>query len=75
MARVVKFSNELRDSIEEALDKGDYTGKIRPYYYGIRYNEKIILIPLRTDCPRKFSLFIRNIHTNFKYIHIALIGF
>lgn len=62
MGRVVRITNTLRDSLDETLDKGNTTGKIRPYYYGIPYQtNKIILIPLRSNCPRSFSLFIQNL--------------
>ncbi len=60
MTYVVKIDNDFRDSLIETLDKNDRTGKVRPYYYGLPYREYIILIPLRSNCPRSYSLQIYN---------------
>ena len=54
--RFLKINDEFRDSLEETLDKNNHSGKVRPYYYGISYENKIILIPLRSKCPRSYSI-------------------
>lgn len=40
--------------------KNNHSGKVRPYYYGISYENKIILIPLRSKCPRSYSIPVYN---------------
>ena len=55
--RIVNIDNKLRDSIEEALDYNDKTGKKRPYYLGISISKaKAILLPIRGKCPLSYSL-------------------
>ncbi|WP_195233864.1 hypothetical protein [Holdemanella biformis] len=39
--RFLKINDEFRDSLEETLDKNNHSGKVRPYYYGISYENKI----------------------------------
>ena len=58
--RFLKINDEFRDSLEETLDKNNHSGKVRPYYYGISYENKIILIPLRSKCPRSYSIPVYN---------------
>lgn len=54
--RFLKINDEFRDSLEETLDKNNRSGKVRPYYYGISYENKIILVPLRSKCPKSYSI-------------------
>ncbi len=58
--RILKISDCFRDSLEETLDKNNHSGKVRPYYYGIPYKDKMILVPLRSKCPRSYSIPIYN---------------
>lgn len=58
--RFLKINDEFRDSLKETLDKNNHSGKVRPYYYGISYENKIILIPLRSKCPRSYSIPVYN---------------
>ena len=58
--RFLKINDEFRDSLEETLDKNNRSGKVRPYYYGISYENKIILVPLRSRCPKSYSIPIYN---------------
>ena len=60
MAYVVQIDNNFRDSLDEALDKNNHSGKVRPYYYGVPYKNYMILIPLRSNCPKSYSLRIYN---------------
>lgn len=58
--RILRISDSFRDSLDEVLDRYDCSGKIRPYYCGIPYEDKFILVPLRSRCPRSYSLPIYN---------------
>lgn len=48
------------DSLEESLDSYNHFGKVIPYYYGVPYKNKIVLVPLCSKCPRSYSLPIYN---------------
>lgn len=56
MFRIVRISKELRDSLEECLDRNDTTEKIRPYYLRVMYKNYVVLLPIRGNCPRSYSL-------------------
>ncbi len=58
--KILRISDSFRDSLEETLDRNDCSGKIRPYYCGVPYEDKYILVPLRSRCPRSYSLPIYN---------------
>ena len=63
MAYIIKIDNKLRDSLKETLDRNGSTLKRRPYYYGVSYKSKMILIPLRSNCPHSsYSLRIYNLN-------------
>lgn len=58
---IVEISKSLRDRTQEALDKGNTGSKTRPYYLGLSYNkETAILLPLRSHCPRDYTLLINH---------------
>ena len=52
--RFLRINDDFRDSLEETLDRNNCSGKVRPYYCGILYEDKIILVPLRSRCPRSY---------------------
>ena len=52
------ISNKLRDSIDRSIDHGLYKQKIRPYFLGMKYANYYILVPLRSNCPKKYSVLI-----------------
>ena len=58
--RLLRINDDFRDSLEETLDRNNCSGKVRPYYCGIPYEDKIILVPLRSRCPRSYSIPIYN---------------
>lgn len=58
--RFLIINDDFRDSLEETLDRNNCSGKVRPYYCGIPYEDKIILVPLRSRCPRSYSIPIYN---------------
>lgn len=58
--RFLRINDDFRDSLEETLDRNNCSGKVRPYYCGIPYEDKIILVPLRSRCPRSYSIPIYN---------------
>ena len=62
--RMVHIDDNLRDSLDESLDRYDATGKKRPYYLGISIsNNKAILLPVRSNCPPgKYTLKLASRH-------------
>ncbi|WP_337929944.1 hypothetical protein [Holdemanella sp.] len=52
--RFLRINDDFRDSLEETLDRNNCSGKVRPYYCEIPYEDKIILVPLRSRCPRSY---------------------
>ena len=40
--RFLRINDDFRDSLEETLDRNNCSGKVRPYYCGIPYEDKII---------------------------------
>ena len=49
--RIVNIDENFRDSLIETLDKGDITGKKRPYYLNLTIYGYSVLVPLRKNCP------------------------
>lgn len=47
--RFLRINDDFRDSLEETLDRNNCSGKVRPYYCGIPYEDKIILVPFVVD--------------------------
>ena len=60
VTRILQINDSFRDSLEESLDRYNHSGKVRPYYYGVPYKNKIVLVPLRSKCPKSYSLPIYN---------------
>lgn len=58
--KFISINNEFRDTLLEALDRNNEGKKVRPYYLGIKFNsEYFVLLPLRSNCPRSYSIKIR----------------
>lgn len=56
---IVRISDDLRDSLDEALDRYNTTGKIRPYYLGVSINKQTaVLLPIRAKIPKNYSLLL-----------------
>lgn len=51
-------STKLRDSIDRSLDRGLHKQKIRPYFLGLKYDGYHVLLPLRSNCPKRYSVAI-----------------
>lgn len=52
------ISTKLRDSIDRSLDRGLHKEKIRPYFLGLKYDGYHVLLPLRSNCPKRYSVAI-----------------
>ena len=52
------ISTKLRDSIDRSLDRGLHKQKIRPYFLGLKYDGYHVLLPLRSNCPKRYSVAI-----------------